>query len=275
MPFGEVFLIHFWPSFLISLFQSLNMYSLPRGPSEHVKFKIVSACRAALLGKGSSALLNTVCFKHFIHNLGTILQAQHVNESKAISSETQLKYSPVMQSLLLIAYVFRLDVVAETENNEDKNEWKWLLNYVQSVQALKALAFRTPRDSLVLQNIVQRCMRVSGERQDPTFPTSAPPARTSTTSSASSSRPSSRDGVTSLSSSSTTVSNSPRPVSASSASEIVEPSSQWSLRADVELMQWATECASDWQVGGKCNAYLFGTGRNGQLADAGIKSKYI
>ena len=43
----------------------------------------------------------------------------------------------------------------------------------------------------------------------------------------------------------------------------------WTYEEDVQLMQWATEAPSDWQVGGKCSAYLFGNGRSGQLADAG------
>ena len=36
-------------------------------------------------------------------------------------------------------------------------------------------------------------------------------------------------------------------------------------------MQWATESPTDWQVGGKCSAYLFGDGFHGQLANAGIR----
>lgn len=43
----------------------------------------------------------------------------------------------------------------------------------------------------------------------------------------------------------------------------------WNVESDLELMQWAVEVPSDWQVGGKCTAYLMGDGRHGQLADAG------
>ena len=41
---------------------------------------------------------------------------------------------------------------------------------------------------------------------------------------------------------------------------------EWNNQCDIELMQWATEMPSDWQVGGKCSAYLFGNGNHGQLA---------
>ena len=42
---------------------------------------------------------------------------------------------------------------------------------------------------------------------------------------------------------------------------------QWTTQCDIELMDWATEIPSDWQVGGKCSAYLFGNGIHGELAN--------
>lgn len=44
----------------------------------------------------------------------------------------------------------------------------------------------------------------------------------------------------------------------------------WSLEADVQLMAWVTQIPQDWQVGGKCQAYLWGSGRHGQLAETGM-----
>ena len=44
---------------------------------------------------------------------------------------------------------------------------------------------------------------------------------------------------------------------------------EWNNQCDIELMQWATESPSDWQLGGKCSAYLFGNGNHGELANAG------
>nr|CAD7438539.1 unnamed protein product [Timema bartmani] len=45
--------------------------------------------------------------------------------------------------------------------------------------------------------------------------------------------------------------------------------SAWSLKADEQIIMWATQQPHDWQVGGKCQAYLWGSGRQGQLAEAG------
>jgi hypothetical protein len=46
--------------------------------------------------------------------------------------------------------------------------------------------------------------------------------------------------------------------------------SLWSLEADHEIMTWATQQPEDWQIGGKCQAYLWGSGRHGQLAEGGM-----
>lgn len=43
----------------------------------------------------------------------------------------------------------------------------------------------------------------------------------------------------------------------------------WTYKTDVQVMAWATQCPQDWQVGGKCDVYLWGSGRHGQLGEAG------
>ncbi|XP_036385733.1 probable E3 ubiquitin-protein ligase HERC1 isoform X2 [Megalops cyprinoides] len=45
--------------------------------------------------------------------------------------------------------------------------------------------------------------------------------------------------------------------------------SKWSFMMDEQLMSWATTRPEDWQQGGKSEVYLWGSGRHGQLADAG------
>ncbi|XP_054287973.1 probable E3 ubiquitin-protein ligase HERC1 [Macrosteles quadrilineatus] len=47
----------------------------------------------------------------------------------------------------------------------------------------------------------------------------------------------------------------------------------WSYKTDVQLMSWATQCPQDWQVGGRCEAYLWGSGRHGQLGESGHSSQ--
>jgi hypothetical protein len=40
-------------------------------------------------------------------------------------------------------------------------------------------------------------------------------------------------------------------------------------------MAWVTQQPGDWQIGGNCQAFLWGSGKHGQLAEAGnIKSFY-
>lgn len=47
--------------------------------------------------------------------------------------------------------------------------------------------------------------------------------------------------------------------------------SVWSLKADEQIMSWSTQQPHDWQIGGKCRAFLWGSGRHGQLGEAGKK----
>ena len=37
---------------------------------------------------------------------------------------------------------------------------------------------------------------------------------------------------------------------------------------DEQLVSWLEDRPDDWQITGRCNAYLFGASRHGQLADA-------
>ena len=43
----------------------------------------------------------------------------------------------------------------------------------------------------------------------------------------------------------------------------------WELSQDEEIMQWASQQPEDWQLGGQCDAYLWGGGRHGQLCESG------
>lgn len=45
--------------------------------------------------------------------------------------------------------------------------------------------------------------------------------------------------------------------------------SAWSWEVDEQLMQWFVTSPEQWQAGGKCMAYLWGSGRNGQIGEAG------
>ncbi|KAH0619794.1 hypothetical protein JD844_014057 [Phrynosoma platyrhinos] len=44
---------------------------------------------------------------------------------------------------------------------------------------------------------------------------------------------------------------------------------KWINGMDEQIMSWATSRPEDWHLGGKCEVYLWGAGRHGQLAEAG------
>ncbi|XP_074033510.1 probable E3 ubiquitin-protein ligase HERC1 isoform X2 [Leptinotarsa decemlineata] len=46
----------------------------------------------------------------------------------------------------------------------------------------------------------------------------------------------------------------------------------WTLKEDEQIMQWASQRPQDWQIGGKCKAYLWGSDRHGQLAELGYSA---
>jgi len=45
---------------------------------------------------------------------------------------------------------------------------------------------------------------------------------------------------------------------------------KWTLEADQQIIQWFNTTPHDWQPYTKCDAYLWGNGRNGQLGNTGI-----
>ncbi|KAM9317693.1 putative E3 ubiquitin-protein ligase HERC1 [Pholidichthys leucotaenia] len=45
--------------------------------------------------------------------------------------------------------------------------------------------------------------------------------------------------------------------------------SKWAAGMDEQIMSWATSRPEDWHLGGKCDVFLWGAGRHGQLAEAG------
>ncbi|XP_068597946.1 probable E3 ubiquitin-protein ligase HERC1 [Brachionichthys hirsutus] len=45
--------------------------------------------------------------------------------------------------------------------------------------------------------------------------------------------------------------------------------SKWGSVIDEQIMSWATSKPEDWHLGGKCDVFLWGAGRHGQLSEAG------
>nr|CAI5839109.1 unnamed protein product [Callosobruchus analis] len=46
----------------------------------------------------------------------------------------------------------------------------------------------------------------------------------------------------------------------------------WSIKQDEQIIQWAVQRPQDWQIGGTCKAYLWGSDRHGQLAELGYSA---
>lgn len=49
----------------------------------------------------------------------------------------------------------------------------------------------------------------------------------------------------------------------------------WTIEADQQIVQWFNTAPHDWQPYTKCDAYLWGNGRNGQLGDTGMCNRLI
>ena len=276
--------------------QHLEIADIPTDRSL-ANFKFASAFRSALLGKGVAVsadflLSRTTCFRHFAHSLGTILGEQHRAESEEANREERLKYSPLMQSLALLASEAGLDAVASSLDEDRLDtappEWSWLSEYCDAVRSLRALTAASPspkdrrKQAHVLDRVMAKYMSSRGERRDPVFRPPALSGGGDGTGSAASSRPPSSGAVSNAStasnssSSTATAERASALLSSTAASDLSSSASSvnatrelqnWSLEADVELMRWWSASPGDWQSGGRCDAFLFGAGKNGQLAE--------
>jgi len=51
--------------------------------------------------------------------------------------------------------------------------------------------------------------------------------------------------------------------------DTMKDNAAWDLRMDEQIMSWAVQRPEDWQLGGRCEAFMWGGGRIGQLGEAG------
>ena len=115
--------------------------------------KLAAGCRSALLGKGSLVLLkDSRNLSTLLHNLASILRTQHEHELSA--TPAPIKVSPFLQTLVKLVVEMRLDPVFMAQPNLafelDADDllvaanisWKWILDAVQAIRALRALATR-------------------------------------------------------------------------------------------------------------------------------------
>lgn len=286
---------------LVFGFEGGSQFEIADMPTDDAltNFKFTSGFRSALLGKGGGdsptsadfLLSQTSCFQYFAHNFGKVLGEQYQKESSEANNDMRLKYSPLMQSLALLASEARLDAVAESlDVTAAVPKWSWLSEYCDALRSLRALTTASPnpkdrrKQQHVLDRIMGKYMSSRGERKDPVFrpPNSMSNRHTgygSGTGSAASSRPPSSGAASTASSShsssstasaenTSALSSTLSDLSSSSSSVNATPAlNNWTLEADMELMRWWSDSPGDWQSGGKCDAFLFGAGMNGQLAE--------
>ncbi|XP_035829751.1 probable E3 ubiquitin-protein ligase HERC1 isoform X3 [Aplysia californica] len=54
-----------------------------------------------------------------------------------------------------------------------------------------------------------------------------------------------------------------------SVQRIVYDNKKWDLTMDGQIMSWATQQPEDWQSGGRCESFMWGSGRHGQICEGG------
>ena len=132
----------------------MDLVTLPGG-FQLFNLKIASGARAALLGKGSGELLKgNRSLGILLSNFASVLRSQNDHEVEARASA--VKVVPFLQQLVRLVVELRLEPVFAAQNavevadsEEDDSDvtpadfdWKWLLDAVLSVRALRALSSR-------------------------------------------------------------------------------------------------------------------------------------
>ncbi|GAA6076187.1 probable E3 ubiquitin-protein ligase HERC1 isoform X1, partial [Tachysurus ichikawai] len=209
---------------------------------------VLATCRTALKKQGVVGLNMAPCMRTFLERLPIMLQEQYAYEKPHVVCGEQLIHSPYMQCLASLAVGLQLDT----------------LLCRPSVPLHSSHSITQPGSSS---------------------------STSSSTSSSSSSCPSTL--VHSWGSSewawlhcfSTTVKTAealarghtfPESFSVPDLEPVVKDkmallmdNSKWAPGMDEQLMSWATTRPEDWHLGGKCDVYLWGAGRHGQLAEVG------
>ncbi|XP_076880016.1 putative E3 ubiquitin-protein ligase HERC1 isoform X2 [Brachyhypopomus gauderio] len=199
---------------------------------------VLATCRSALKKQGVVGLNMAPCMRAFLERLPIMLQEQFDYEKPHVVCGEQLVHSPYMQCLASLAVGLQLDTLL---------------------------------CGPVLPPHLSHCPALPGS------------------SSSSSSPPSSHAWGSSewawLHSFSTTVKTAEalarghtfpesfsvpdlEPVAKDKMAVLMD-NSKWVPRMDEQIMSWATSRPEDWHLGGKCEVYVWGAGRHGQLAEAG------
>ena len=50
---------------------------------------------------------------------------------------------------------------------------------------------------------------------------------------------------------------------------MLQNNSYWDLTKDTQIILWSQQRPEDWQLGGRCEAFMWGSGRHGQMCEGG------
>ncbi|CAL8352432.1 unnamed protein product [Merluccius merluccius] len=190
---------------------------------------VLATCRTAMRRQGVVGLNMAPCMRAFLERLPVMLQEQYAYEKPHVVCGEQLVHSPYMQCLSSLAVGLHLDQL------------------LCQPPAAPHLRHRSPPESGTavwcasewawLDCFSTTVKAAEALARGATFPESF---------SVPDLEPVPKDEM-----------------------ELLMDNSKWASGMDEQIMSWATSRPEDWHLGGKCDVYLWGAGRHGQLAEAG------
>ncbi|KAA0723274.1 putative E3 ubiquitin-protein ligase HERC1 [Triplophysa tibetana] len=195
---------------------------------------VLATCRTALKKQGVVGLNMAPCMRAFLERLPIMLQEQYAYEKPHVVCGEQLVHSPYMQCLASLAVGLQLD----------------------------ALLCHPP-----VQPHLAHCPPEPGSTSSPSpgYWSSSEWAWLHSFSTTVKTAEALARGITFPES---FIVPDLEPVATDKLALLMD-NSKWVSGVDEQIMSWAISRPEDWHLGGKCDAFLWGAGRHGQLAEAG------
>ncbi|TUG88269.1 putative E3 ubiquitin-protein ligase HERC1 [Bagarius yarrelli] len=207
--------------------------------------QVLATCRTALKKQGVVGLNTAPCMRTFLERLPIMLQEQYAYEKPHVVCGEQLIHSPYMQCLASLAVGLQLDSLL------CRPAVPLHLSYCLAQPVSSSSSSSQSSSSSGPSALMHSC----GSSEwawlhcfSTTIKTAEALARAHTF-------PESFN-VPDL-----------EPVAKDKMAVLMD-NSKWVPGMDEQLMAWATSRPEDWHLGGKCDVYLWGAGRHGQLAEA-------
>ncbi|XP_030232116.1 probable E3 ubiquitin-protein ligase HERC1 isoform X5 [Gadus morhua] len=190
---------------------------------------VLATCRSAMRRQGVVGLNMAPCMRAFLERLPIMLQEQYTYEKPHVVCGEQLVHSPYMQCLASLAVGLHLDQLLCQPPVAPH------LRHCATPES--GTAVWCASDWAWLDCFSTTVKAAEALARGATFPESF---------SVPDMEPVPRDEMA-----------------------LLMDNSKWASGLDEQIMSWATFRPEDWHLGGKCDVYLWGAGRHGQLAEAG------